>query len=57
MNKKVYLAILPLGLALSGCVGLLGAGAGAAAVACTDDDVNCPPTEAADQVEQEIDDL
>ena len=38
-------------LTTSGCVALLGAGAGAAAVACTEDDVDCPPTQAKEEIE------
>lgn len=54
MKKSLLVAALVSSFATSGCAALLGAGAGATAVACTDDDVNCPPTEVAETVDEEI---
>ncbi len=55
MRKLAKATVILAGLGTSGCVALAGAGAGAAAVACTADDVDCPPGEVADDVEEEVD--
>ncbi len=55
MKKLSLVAVALAGLGTSGCVALLGAGAGAAAVACTADEVDCPPTKAVEAVEGAID--
>lgn len=54
MRKSLVVAALFSSFATSGCAALLGAGAGGAAVACTEDDVDCPPTEVAEAVDEEI---
>ncbi|MET1755940.1 hypothetical protein ABVV53_10790 [Novosphingobium sp. RD2P27] len=54
--KKIAMAALVLaGFGTTGCAALLGAGAGAAAVACTADDVNCPPTKVINEAEDVVD--
>lgn len=57
MKKFTLAAALLASFGTTGCAALLGAGAGAGAVACTDDDIDCPPTEAADEVEDVVDDI
>ncbi|WP_272907935.1 hypothetical protein [Rhizorhapis sp. SPR117] len=42
MKKILFAVTLLVGFGASGCVALLGAGAGATAVACTNDNVDCP---------------
>ncbi|WP_164549793.1 hypothetical protein [Altericroceibacterium xinjiangense] len=54
MKKAALIAALLASFGTSGCAALLGASAGAAAVACTADDVNCPPTQAAQEVDQAL---
>ena len=57
MKKTGLLAAILAGLTTSGCAALLGAGAGAAAVTCAPDDVNCleEVEEEANEVEEEVD--
>lgn len=55
MKRILAAAAVLTGFATSGCAALLGAGAGAAAVACTADEVDCPPTQAAKEVEDVVD--
>ena len=52
MKKIAFAATVLAALGTSGCAALLGAGAGAAAVTCAPDDVDC-----VDEVEEEVDDL
>ncbi len=57
MKKLVYVAAAVAAFGTTGCAALIGAGAGAAAVACTEDDIDCPPGEVADDIEEEVDDI
>ena len=52
MKKIGVVALVLSTLATSGCAALLGAGAGAAAVTCAPDDVDC-----VEEVEEEVEDL
>lgn len=55
MKKILFAAVALSALGTSGCAALLGAGAGAAAVACTADEVDCPPTKVANEVKDAVD--
>lgn len=55
MKNIAIAAAMIAGLGTSGCAALLAGGAGAAAVACTEDEIDCPPGEVVNEVAGMVD--